>query len=188
MQIKIAAFHAKIAKREMPAKLIEKELCAMQGAIVQLPEMWMVGASFTGPFQSLGVEMPKLWDVFSQRVNEIGNLKYPLCFYGVSDESKVGSYQLFTEYISVEVAKFDRIPEGMFGFTIPARSYALFTHQGPMDQVQSTYHRAFDWIKRQGLAVEEKALRLERYDERYLPPRHAAEREENAYDILIPLA
>ncbi|MEJ8545762.1 GyrI-like domain-containing protein [Brevibacillus borstelensis] len=159
----------------------------MQGKIVQLPEMSMVGASFTGPFQSLGVEMPKLWEAFFQRVSEIGQIKNPSCFYDVSDQSKVSAHQLYTEYIAVEVEKFDRIPEGMVGFMIPARSYAVFTHQGPMDRVPATYQHAFEWISGQGLSVAEQALRLERYDERYFPPRHAAEREDNAYDILIPL-
>lgn len=159
----------------------------MSGNIVQLPQMLLVGMSYSGEFQTLGVEMPKLWEIFWERAGEIGHLKSALPVYGVSDESRVGSYRIYTEYLAVEVEKVDTIPVGMVGFTIPARRYAQFTHQGPMEQVQSSYRDAFAWLRQEGLELDEHAFRLERYDDRYLPPRHAADRPENAYDILLPL-
>jgi AraC family transcriptional regulator len=153
--------------------------------IVQVPQKHVIGLSFAGPFPALVAEMPKLWEVFLKRQEEIPLVIQPAIRYDVSDENR--SYQMYTEYIVVEVERFERIPAGMVGFTIPERKYARFTHTGPMEQVQNTYHGAFRWLNEQGIAVEEQALRMERYDERFVPTVHDSARQENAYEIFIPV-
>lgn len=153
--------------------------------IVHVPQKHFIAMSFSGTFQSLIVEMPKLWATFLQRQGEISHVVQPTVRYDISHENQ--AYKMYTEYIAVEVEGFERIPPGMVGFTIPERKYARFTHTGPMEQVQNTYHRLFQWLNEQGLAVDEQVLRMERYDERFIPSVDAPVRSENAYDIFIPL-
>jgi len=157
----------------------------MEGKIVRLPEKHVIGIRFSGTFPMLEQEMPKEWERFLARQEEIPLVVEPHIRYDISDENH--TYKIFTEYVAVEVERFEQIPEGMVGFTIPPRTYAQFTHIGPMAQVKDTYTRLFQWLDEQGLAVDWSALRMERYDERYIPSVHDASRPDNAYDIFIPL-
>ncbi|WNC16680.1 GyrI-like domain-containing protein [Brevibacillus brevis] len=157
----------------------------MSGRISVVPSKNVIAVSFSGTFPALVKEMPGVWEAFLQRQSEIPHVVSPHVRFDISSENR--SYQLYTEYIGVEVERFERIPAGMVGLTLPERTYACFTHSGPMDQVQETYRNAFRWLGEEGYRVDESALRFERYDERYTPGFHNRERKENAYDIFIPL-
>ena len=147
--------------------------------MVELGEKKFVGMKFAGPFEALPVEIPKLWADFLSRVEAAP------AYYGVSDEDF--TYKLYTEYIAVEVEQFDSIPYGMVGFTVPPRRYVQVTHRGPMSKVQDTYLQLFRWMKEQGYEQDISTFRLEKYDQRFLPTVDDSAREENAYDILIPI-
>lgn len=157
----------------------------MSGSLVAVPQKHLIGLSFSGNFPALVEEMPKLWGIFLGRQSEIPLVTHPAVRYDISSENR--AYQIYTEYIAVEVERFEHIPAGMVGFTIPEKRYARFTHTGPMERVQATYMSAFEWLKNQGLQVDESAMRMEQYDERFVPSVHAPERTENAYDIFIPI-
>ncbi|MGG4439108.1 GyrI-like domain-containing protein [Brevibacillus fortis] len=157
----------------------------MEGTIVHVPQKHLVGLSFSGSFPMLVEYMPKLWETFLKRQNEIPLVISPEVRYDISDENRM--FQMYTEYIVVEVERFEHIPEGMVGFTILAKSYARFTHTGPMEEVQDTYQRLFGWLNENGHQVNEQALRMERYDQRYVPSVHESARVDNAYEIFIPL-
>ncbi|KZE46807.1 hypothetical protein AV540_21080 [Brevibacillus parabrevis] len=157
----------------------------MEATIVQVPETNVVGLSFSGSFSMLIEHMPKLWETFLQRQGEIPLVVQPDVRYDISDENQ--TYQMYTEYIAVEVERFEKIPPGMVGFTLPARTYARFTHTGPMETVQDTYRQLFGWLDEHGHQVDRQALRMERYDQRFIPSVHAPQRAENAYEIFIPL-
>lgn len=157
----------------------------IEGTIVNVPQRHFIGLSFSGTFPMLVECMPKLWETFLQRQEEIPCVLHPTVRYDMSDENRI--YQMHTEYLVVEVERFEQIPRGMLGFTIPAGAYARFTHRGPMEQVQATYKGVFTWLKEAGYHLNEHGLRMERYDERYTPVVHDALRNENAYDIYIPL-
>jgi len=157
----------------------------MTGTIVSLSEKHFIGMSFSGSFQTLIAGMPGHWEDFLKRQDEIPQVIEPAVRYDMSDENR--SFQMHTEYVAVEVEGFAHIPEKMVGFTIPARTYAKFTHVGPMTRVQDTYTQLFQWLQAQGLSMDESTLRMERYDERYIPSFHAADRIENTYEIFIPL-
>ncbi|NRR01946.1 AraC family transcriptional regulator [Brevibacillus sp. RS1.1] len=157
----------------------------MEGTIVHVPQKHLIGLSFSGSFPMLVEYMPKLWETFLKRQDEIPLVISPDVRYDISDENR--THQMYTEYIVVEVERFEHIPEGMVGFTIPAKTYARFTHTGPMEQVQNTYHSLFGWLNENGHQVNEQALRMERYDQRYVPSVHESARVDNAYEIFIPL-
>lgn len=94
---------------------------------------------------------------------------------------------IMLENIAAPLADLNALPDGFVGLRIPSRRYALFTHTGTMSGVQETYVRAFDAIAAAGVAVEQNAWRIERYDFRFTPTIDDGEGERNAYDILIPL-
>jgi AraC family transcriptional regulator len=158
----------------------------VEGSIVVVPQKLLIGVSFSGTFPALVAEMPKVWEIFLQRQPEIAQVIDPHVRYDISSENQ--KYQFFTEYIAVEVEAFAQIPEGMVGLTLPEKTYARFRHEGPMEQVQQTYLGAFQWVKDNGHLVDEQALRMERYDDRFVPSVHASERKENAYEIYLPLS
>ncbi|GED71057.1 hypothetical protein BRE01_47590 [Brevibacillus reuszeri] len=157
----------------------------MEGTIVTVPQKHFIGLSFSGTFPMLVEFMPKLWATFLQRQQEIPHVIHPELRYDFSDENF--EHRMYTEYIVVEVERFEQIPPGMVGFTVPERTYARFTHTGPMEQVQDTYQQLFAWLHKNGHQQNEQAVRMERYDERYVPTVHEATRMENTYEIFIPL-
>lgn len=158
----------------------------MDITILELAEKKLVGMKFAGPFTALSVEMPKLWATFLSRVAEVAHLTGAAQpFYGVGDENF--EYKTHTEFIALEVERFEKIPHGMYGFTLPAQRYLKATHVGPMTGVQDTYRRLFKWMKEHGYEQNLTALRMEQYDQRFIPTVDASDREENAYEILIPI-
>ncbi|WP_421616909.1 GyrI-like domain-containing protein [Brevibacillus sp. TJ4] len=158
----------------------------MEGNIVRVPQKHFIGISFSGTFPMLLEEMPKQWAHFLTRQKEIPLVVDADVRYDISDENR--TYKMHTEYIAVEVERFETIPEKMVALTIPARTYAQFTHTGPMSEVQHTYTRLFQWLEEQRIQVDWNTLRMERYDARYIPSHHEAARQENSYEIYIPLA
>jgi predicted transcriptional regulator YdeE len=51
------------------------------------------------------------------------------------------------EYMcGVEVESFAGLPDGTGRMRVPARRYAVFTHQGPASTLRSTWQRIFDWL------------------------------------------
>lgn len=157
----------------------------MEGILVQVPQKHFIGMSFSGSFQTLVEGMTAHWGKFVARQHEIPLVIQPDVRYDISDENM--KYRMFTEFVAVEVEGFERIPERMVAFTIPARTYARFTHRGPMSTVKDTYTQLFQWLSLQGLELDETAWRMERYDARYIPSVHAPDRPENTYEIFIPL-
>ncbi|TCP53908.1 putative transcriptional regulator YdeE [Tumebacillus sp. BK434] len=156
----------------------------MNITIVELPEKKLIGVKFAGPFDVLPIEMPKLWTIFLERVAEIPQVVAG-AYYEISDEDF--KHKIYTEYLTVEVERFDTIPYGMLAFALPARQYLKATHRGPMSSVQDTYLNLFKWMKENGYEQDLSALRMERYDRRFLPTVDDHAREENEYEILIPI-
>ncbi|KEO81181.1 GyrI-like domain-containing protein [Tumebacillus flagellatus] len=157
----------------------------MQPELKTMRQKHLIGMYFSGPFQLLGVEMPKLWEKYMPRIEEIPGVIAPSVQYGVSDENF--EHRMYTEFLAVEVEAFTAIPVGMVGFTLPSTEYAVFTHQGPMSTVPATYQAVFGWLAQNGYAQDTSVLRFERYDERYNPTLHEKERAENAYEIWVPI-
>ncbi len=155
----------------------------MHISTVTLPEMKLAGLPFAGPFSSLGTEMPKLWAEFLERERELADNTEGLR-YGVGLQERDGVH---IECIAAEVSDLNALPPGMVGVRLPARRYAVLTHRGPMSGVQATYLTGFAALEQLGMRQDEDSPRLERYDRRYTPTMHEAERPDNAYDILIPL-
>ncbi|ARU59863.1 hypothetical protein CBW65_01425 [Tumebacillus avium] len=156
----------------------------MNYTFIEQQEKMFIGMKFAGPFHVLPVEMPKLWKEFLSRVAEIPHAIEGV-YYDISDEDF--THHIHTEYIAVEVERFETIPYGMLAFTIPARRFLTVTHQGPMSKVPDTYTQLFGWMKENGYELDLSTFRIERYDHRFLSSVDDPAREENAYEIMIPI-
>jgi AraC family transcriptional regulator len=105
--------------------------------------------------------------------------------YGVSicaaDPAGV-STRAFDYIACVQVASPDRAPEGMRGFTVPAGTFAVFVHRGPISKFADTLHKIWgEWIPAAGLRPT-GAPDFERYDDRF---RGGA--EDSEFEVWVPI-
>jgi predicted transcriptional regulator YdeE len=90
---------------------------------------------------------------FLDRKHEIRNVVNPDEYVCPHFASEV----LFTYFFCMEVSELEEIPEGMIGFTIPARNYVTTRSDADPYEVLHTY------IKDNGIDHNPKALALEIY-------------------------
>jgi AraC family transcriptional regulator len=142
----------------------------MEPKIVTKNEIKVIGLQYIGNNQN--GEIPKLWESLFQRIHEIKNgIHYGAC-YGICEcicegECKCGSGGDFLYVACIEGTSLDDIPEGMVGKTIPASKYAVFTHKGSLEALQTTLMNIYTkWIPAAGLEPCGKHM-FELYDERF---------------------
>jgi AraC family transcriptional regulator len=150
--------------------------------IVELNEMTVVG------MQSLITMkhnlIPKLWESFGTRGNEIKNRIKKDVALGVSFdmEEKDGVYE-FVHLVGFVVSDTKAIPEGMTYKKIAAHTYAKFTHRGPLADLSKTYDKIFvEWLPTSGYVYDNEACDIEWYDERF-----RFEEEDSEFDIYVPI-
>lgn len=88
--------------------------------------------------------IPKMWQDFFPRITEIkhqtNNGSYGICEQIPDFDMREFSAETeFSEVVSVEVSKFEDIPNGMISKTIPEYTYAVFTHKGSLGTLRDTY-------------------------------------------------
>jgi len=134
--------------------------------IIKLEEMIIVGLQARMSMANMTIS--QLWKDFTPREDEIQNLVNPEQFWGVSFdmEQKENSTE-FSYMVGRQVKKTDDIPDGMSFHIIESRMYAVFSHQGPVEDLGKTYQYIYQkWLPRSG----HKPLmnnELELYDERF---------------------
>ena len=112
-------------------------------------------------------QIPAIWGRFVPRMGEIegriGEVTYGVC------EDEANGKGTFAYTACMEVESLARVPEGMVGLTVPAGTWAVFTHRGHISKITET----FDAIFTTGLAAANLeragALDLEVYDEAWDP-------------------
>jgi AraC family transcriptional regulator len=118
-------------------------------------EMRLVGmrTSFFGTDSeknNIGAKLPPLWQQFLVRLSEIDNAVGGLC-YGVVRQLDESSDEL--EYFcAMEVtAVTAELPPGMVSITIPACTYAKFTHKGAVNLIDNTINYLYStWLPQSG--------------------------------------
>jgi AraC family transcriptional regulator len=109
----------------------------MEHQITERPGITVLGMKYRGAPGN--PEIPKLWDRFIPRENEIQHRSDPHVGYGI-----MGRYDQATntfDYLAgVPVTKTDDIPDGMETWELPAGKYAVFT------TCLKTLHRDMDTI------------------------------------------
>jgi AraC family transcriptional regulator len=146
----------------------------LQSQIAQKPELHVVGleASFIHAlspdktnFQVIG----PLWDQFPRRAGEVlhrsGHAMVGV-IYGRPEAQRAHPDEL--QYIAgVPVSTVAEIPKGMVSRSIPAGTFAVFTHRGPISAIGDTMHAIYRvWLPQSGYRHSEIAD-IEWYDDRF---------------------
>ena len=148
--------------------------------LVSKDEFHAIGIELTGPYSELQ-QIGPLWQTFVSRIGEIPARINPdaMVSMGLTKDRPTD----FTYYASVEVANVSEVPEGMVSLTVPAASYAVFTHKGSTDKLGDTINQARRTIKESGYGINHDAYWFELYDKRYNPTS-----ENSEFDLYFPIA
>ncbi|NIK68721.1 effector binding domain-containing protein [Paenibacillus sp. BK033] len=101
-----------------------------QVEIVTLEEKHFVGVAVTNAFKRVNPKsIREVNDLFLSRIKEIPNVINADCYVCPHFANDF----LFTYIYSMEVSRYDEVPEGMIGFSVPRQSYAKVrsTEQDP---------------------------------------------------------
>lgn len=153
----------------------------MEPKIVARDEFMIAGTEYIGKNEN--GEISRMWgEEFLPRVQEIKNAVNPCVFYGLCSTIENSVNGEWSYIAGVEVNNIDSIPPGMVGRVIPAATYAVFTHTGPLTTLHNTFENIHQiWLPDSGY---EKAADydFEYYDERF---KHMA--EDSELDIWVPV-
>lgn len=136
----------------------------MEPKIVTKPEFYVVGMSYVGKNEH--GEIPQLWEQFNPRCTEVQSTNTQSC-YGLCFDDLEGVEAGVFEYIAAaEVSGPDaEVPSGMVLRHLPARKYAVFTHQGTLAKLHETYEYIYQtWLPQSGVQLDGK-FDMEVYDE-----------------------
>lgn len=168
----------------------------MEHRIVRREAFKVVGMQIITTLRSVAVNMDiaKLWVRFAPRVDEIRGRIAPTityCIRGNPADDETSQDELTDEtqqgqLACIEVEKFDDVPPGMVGITVPGRTYAVFTHKGRVfpNQLRQTYGHIYgEWLPRSGYETD-GGFDFELYDEERFK---APDDPESETDIYIPV-
>jgi AraC family transcriptional regulator len=153
---------------------------SMQPRIVEMAPFSVVGMIYFGENQK--AEIGQLWTEFNLRIPAIAHRKpepgaYGICFM---DERANPNFWYLA---GVAVEQLDDMPLEMVGKRIPAHTYVVFTHRGPVATLSETYTAAYsNWLPSSGYELA-APLDFEHYDERF----NLDDPAKSEVDIYIPI-
>jgi AraC family transcriptional regulator len=146
----------------------------LEPPIAEKPEMTFVGleASFNHGLSkdsTAAQVIGPLWDQFCGLSNEvphrIGSAMYGI-IYGRPESERKHPDEL--QYIAaVQVSSADKRPEGMVVRTIPAATYAVFLHRGPIEGIAATVREIYRVWLPQSPYKHADIADIELYDSRF---------------------
>lgn len=150
----------------------------MQPQFITRPTFTVVGMVLRAT--PMTPEIPKLWDRFFPRIDEIAHLAEPHVSYGVIDHYDPAAHQ-FDYMAGCTVTAVDAVPAGMQRWDVPANTYAVFATTLPrlvqvMEQIYNSWLPTSSY--RHGAGPY-----FERYDEHFNPEDPAS-----TFEIYIPVA
>src|SRR5262245_54139735 len=106
--------------------------------IVERPAFHVVGMA--GRYTpETAADIPKLWERFVPKIGAVPDRKGAESFGMVAEKQKDERGEPSFRYTAcVEVDTLAHVPKGMVGFTVPANTYAVFTHTGPIAGIGKT--------------------------------------------------
>jgi AraC family transcriptional regulator len=146
----------------------------MKPEIISLTEFTLLGCevrfiSALSPDADNLVVIPALWtDMYSRR-KEIGRVLDEFAYGAAkrptqSQRTRQGECLYLAGF---SVAPDSKVPAGMTKWVIPAQTYALFTHHGPVTRLSETISYIYRvWLPRSKFQSAD-GPELERYDERF---------------------
>lgn len=108
--------------------------------------------------------IPSQWQRFGPHIgnvpNQVGTIAYGVVANFDDDDS-------FDYIAGVEVSRFDDLPAELTSIRIPARGYAVFTHQGHVSSIPATMSAIWtNWLPSSGHKFADAPF-FERYDDRF---------------------
>lgn len=140
----------------------------MEPTLVPLSAFHVVGLQ--GTFSAATrTQIPALWERFVARMEEIEGRKDEDVSYGLCTPCVPGpdGTEEFTYTAAVEVEALDAVPDGFVGFTVPAQTYARFTHTGHISDIDKTIDAIWGTALRANLLQPTGGIEFERYDDRW---------------------
>lgn len=99
---------------------------------------------------NIAEKLPPLWTAFLCRMHEVQHRVAGMC-YGVVRQTKTAADQL-EYYAAIEVSALDTLPESMVSIELPAATYAKFTHQGAVKNINNTVNYIYSsWLLQSGM-------------------------------------
>ncbi|MEK6260003.1 MAG: GyrI-like domain-containing protein [Planctomycetota bacterium] len=144
--------------------------------IVEKPELKVIGyeASFIHALSPEATNIQvigPLWDKLTRQSahipNKIGDAMFGI-IYGRPETERTHPHEL--QYIAaVPVSSTAEVPEGMVSWTVPAGTFAVFTHRGPIRNIAGTVSEIYRvWLPQSDYQLTEIAD-VELYDHRFCP-------------------
>ncbi|WP_179232647.1 GyrI-like domain-containing protein [Paenibacillus rigui] len=122
------------------------------------------------------------WARFMQRIQEITGREAGAPTMGVCLSSPDGKpFDYVTGAVVPESSS--SVPQGMDRWTLAPHTYAVFTHRGPISQLDGTYAAIHQWLNENDAYVRAQAPEMEFYDHRYI----SMEAADNEFDIYVPV-
>ncbi|MGB5745937.1 MAG: AraC family transcriptional regulator [Desulfobacterales bacterium] len=137
-------FHAK-------CQLGALELMLKAGAVRLNPRIWhqpsflLAGLAYSGRDSKA---IYGLWEKFWQAASKAGKKVetaacYGACFHDIDMRNR----EVFDYYVGIKVNQLTEVPKGMKTVRLPENTYALFTHRGPISEIELTYDRIYgNWL------------------------------------------
>ncbi len=162
-----------------PPHLVAAGGSIMEPRIVDGEALTLVGMIYFGENQN--GEIPKLWGEFMPRVSRIPHrlkgASYGFCF--MDDRINPDFWYMACE----AVERVTEVPAEMVAKTVPAHTYAVFTHRGSTEALGETYHQAYKvWLPASGYELA-ASFDFELYDDRFNPSDEA----NSELDIYLPV-
>ena len=156
----------------------------MQPRIETLTPKKLVGIRVVMSF--LDNKTGELWRSFMVRrkeiTNNVGGELYSMQLYDLMYFTSFDPGRSFEKWATTEVEDFDRVPEGMDTFTLPAGLYAIFIHKGPASKGRETFQHIFGtWLPDSDYTIDNRP-HFERLGEKY---KH--EHPDSEEEIWIPV-
>jgi AraC family transcriptional regulator len=127
------------------------------------PAFLVAGLSVRYDYETCGGGIPAQWQRFTPYLGnvpgQIGGVAYGLRYN--SDDSGL-------DYMcGVEVGEFSQLPPELSRVRVPANRYAVFTHEGHISQIRSTWYTIWNtWLPKSGHSLAD-APDFERYGENF---------------------
>ena len=130
-------------------------------------------------------KIPKLWDEFIGRMEELNEIAVPECTLGICLAVAVDDISDNTDfgYIAGRVVKNNSfIPDGMIYHELLEQEVAVFTHVGSLDNLSETYNYIYEeWLPESGYELAD-GDEVEWYDSRF-----KYDSADSQMDIHIPI-
>lgn len=152
----------------------------MEPRIVEKGSFKLVGMIYHG--QNKSNEIGQLWTEFDRLLDQIPYRQNKDSYYGLCFGMEKGN-PAFSYLAALPVDRFDEVPLDMVAKTVPAQTYAVFTHRGPTSKILETYDYGYGtWLPASEYEPA-ASFDFEFYDDRFTGP----DDPNSQIDIYIPI-